>query len=109
MTYDLWPLQQAELLELDDRLVGCVGLPGISDRPPDSVLFSRGVRTVFAALFDARRPLFESGLLGEAQQGSPRASRSLLMRLPKSDIRAAPTPRPPPATEDIDRVPFTWS
>ncbi|MFN8073887.1 MAG: DUF2071 domain-containing protein [Kineosporiaceae bacterium] len=57
--HEVWPLQRAELLELDDRLVGCVGLPGISHRPPDSVLFSRGVRTVFAAPFDARRPLPE--------------------------------------------------
>lgn len=55
--HEVWPLHRAELLELDDRLVGCCGLPGVSGRPPDSVLFSRGVRTVFAAPFDARRPM----------------------------------------------------
>ncbi len=55
--HDAWPLQRAHLLELDDTLVGAAGLPGITERQPDSVLFSRGVRTVFAAPYDARRPL----------------------------------------------------
>jgi uncharacterized protein len=52
-----WPLQDAEVLHLDDALVGACGLPGISTRPPESILFSRGVRTVFGTPFDARRPL----------------------------------------------------
>ena len=55
--HETWPLHAAELLDLDDSLVAAVGLPGVSRRPPDSVLFSRGVRTVFAAPYDARRPL----------------------------------------------------
>ena len=55
--HQTWPLHSAELLHLDDTLVGLCGLPGMSDRPPDSVLFSRGVRTQFALPFDARRPL----------------------------------------------------
>lgn len=46
--HERWPLQRAELLDLDDALVTAAGLPGVSHRPPDSVLFSRGVRTEFA-------------------------------------------------------------
>lgn len=46
-THPRWPLQQAELLELDDELLAAAGLPGLAARPPDSVLFSRGVRTQF--------------------------------------------------------------
>lgn len=55
--HETWPLQRAELLHLDDALVDVCGPPGVSTRPPDSVLFSRGVRTVFAVPFDASRPL----------------------------------------------------
>ncbi len=55
--HETWPLQRAELLHLDDGLLAASGLPGVSSRPPDSVLFSRGVRTVFAMPYDARRPL----------------------------------------------------
>ena len=55
--HEEWPLRRADLLHLEDGLVGASGLPGTSGRPPDSVLFSRGVRTVFAAPYDARRPL----------------------------------------------------
>ena len=55
--HETWQLHRADLLHLDDALVGACGLPGVSERPPDSVLFSRGVRTVFAAPYDARRPL----------------------------------------------------
>jgi uncharacterized protein YqjF (DUF2071 family) len=46
-THPRWPLQQAELLELDDDLLAAAGLPGLAGTPPDSVLFSRGVRTQF--------------------------------------------------------------
>ena len=42
-----WTLVTAELLDLDDELVAAAGLPGLTSRPPDSVLFSRGVRTRF--------------------------------------------------------------
>ncbi|GAA2719204.1 YqjF family protein [Cellulomonas aerilata] len=55
--HEPWPLQRAELLEVDETLVAAAGLPGVSSRPPDSVLFSRGVRTVFAVPYDAGRPL----------------------------------------------------
>ena len=43
-----WPLHRAHLLELDDDLVAAAGLPGVTDRPPDSVLYSPGVRTTFS-------------------------------------------------------------
>lgn len=52
-----WPLRQAEILHLDDALVSTCGLPGLTTRPPDSVLFSRGARTIFALPYNARRPL----------------------------------------------------
>jgi len=40
-------LLNADLIELEDDLVEVAGLPGVTSRPPDSVLFSRGVRTNF--------------------------------------------------------------
>lgn len=46
-THPRWLLQRAELLELQDDLLAAAGLPGLAERPPDSVLFSRGVRTQF--------------------------------------------------------------
>jgi uncharacterized protein YqjF (DUF2071 family) len=42
-----WPLHDAHVVRLDDGLVAAAGLPGISARPPDSVLWSPGVRTTF--------------------------------------------------------------
>jgi uncharacterized protein len=42
-----WVVHAAELLELDDELVAAAGLPGIADRPPDSVLYAPGVTTRF--------------------------------------------------------------
>lgn len=46
-THATWPLVRAELLELDDDLLAVAGLPDVASTPPDSVLFSRGVRTQF--------------------------------------------------------------
>ena len=46
-THSAWPLREAELVSLDDELVGAAGLPGLTDSPPESVLFSSGVHTVF--------------------------------------------------------------
>lgn len=46
-THTSWPLVQAEVLELSDQLLTVAGLPGIASGPPDSVLFSCGVRTQF--------------------------------------------------------------
>lgn len=42
-----WELHRAELLEFDDELVTAAGLPGVTGRAPDSVLFSPGVETRF--------------------------------------------------------------
>lgn len=53
--HEPWPLQAAELLTLDDGLVAACGLPGPALRPPDSVLFSRGVRTEFGTPVRADR------------------------------------------------------
>ncbi|WP_245155856.1 DUF2071 domain-containing protein [Nocardioides sp. 503] len=46
-THGPWPLHEARLTHLDDQLVASAGLPGLTDGPPDSVLFSPGVRTTF--------------------------------------------------------------
>jgi uncharacterized protein len=46
--HDPWPLQDAEVLELDDHLVAREGFPGLSDRAPDHVAFSRGVFSEFS-------------------------------------------------------------
>ncbi|MCW2868483.1 MAG: hypothetical protein JWR20_2671 [Marmoricola sp.] len=46
-THEPWPLRTAELLECDDELVAAAGFPGITDGPPESVLWSPGVRTQF--------------------------------------------------------------
>jgi len=54
--HETWPLHEATLLHLDDSLVAAAGLPGVVDRPPDSVLWSPGVRTTFGLPHDARRP-----------------------------------------------------
>jgi len=42
-----WPLQRAELVALQDGLVEAAGIPNVAQRPPDSVLYSPGVRTTF--------------------------------------------------------------
>jgi uncharacterized protein len=45
--HEPWPLVEAELVSLDDTLLQRAGIPGISDTPPDSVLYSEGVTTWF--------------------------------------------------------------
>jgi uncharacterized protein YqjF (DUF2071 family) len=45
--HETWPLETATLLHLDDELVAAAGLPGVTERPPDSVLWSAGVRARF--------------------------------------------------------------
>ncbi len=42
-----WQLSRAELLYLDDELLGAVGFPDLARRPPDHVAFAAGVRTSF--------------------------------------------------------------
>ena len=44
-----WPLRRVRVVDVDDQLVAAAGLPGLTHRPPDSALFSAGVRTVFGA------------------------------------------------------------
>lgn len=46
-THGPWPLRRARVVHLRDELVAAAGLGDTATRPPDSVLFSRGVRTVF--------------------------------------------------------------
>jgi uncharacterized protein len=46
-THGPWPLRSARATHVDDELVAAAGLPGLSASPPESVLFSSGVRTVF--------------------------------------------------------------
>jgi hypothetical protein len=45
--HERWPLVEATLEHLDEELVAAAGLPGVADRAPDSVLWSRGVGAVF--------------------------------------------------------------
>ncbi len=42
-----WQLRDAELMELDDELLGSVGLAELAGRPPDHIAFSDGVHTEF--------------------------------------------------------------
>lgn len=49
-----WPLHRATLQRLQEDLVAAAGLPGITDRQPDSVLWSAGVRTAFGVPIDSR-------------------------------------------------------
>jgi uncharacterized protein YqjF (DUF2071 family) len=54
-SHETWRLQPATLLHLRDDLVAAAGLPGVTDRPPESVLWSAGVRSLFGAPFDHER------------------------------------------------------
>ncbi|MCU1440427.1 MAG: hypothetical protein JWP85_1424 [Rhodoglobus sp.] len=45
--HEPWPLRAAQLVHLDDSLVALAGFPGLTDRMPDSVLYSDGVTTRF--------------------------------------------------------------
>ena len=45
--HEPWPVFRAELLELDDRLLGAAGFSALAGRAPDSVLYSPGVTTRF--------------------------------------------------------------
>ena len=51
-----WPLREAEVVALDDELLGSVGLGELAGRAPDHVAFSDGVHTEFGFPADARRP-----------------------------------------------------
>jgi uncharacterized protein YqjF (DUF2071 family) len=45
--HEAWPLHRAEVVDLDDGLVAAAGFGGVTARPPDSVLWSPGVRAAF--------------------------------------------------------------
>lgn len=45
--HDVWTLQQAQVLVLDDNLLSAAGFPDLAARPPDHVCFSAGIRTTF--------------------------------------------------------------
>jgi uncharacterized protein YqjF (DUF2071 family) len=45
--HDPWPLRHADLLHCDDGLLAAAGFPDVGGRPPESVLWSPGVRTRF--------------------------------------------------------------
>lgn len=45
--HEPWVLHAAEVVTVDDDLVGAAGFPGLTARRPDSVLFSPGVTTRF--------------------------------------------------------------
>ncbi len=45
--HEPWPLRDAEVVDLDDGLLGSVGFADLADRAPDQVAFSPGVHTDF--------------------------------------------------------------
>lgn len=47
--HEPWPLQNAELVYLNDGLLAAAGFDGLANRTPDSVLYAAQVTTVFAA------------------------------------------------------------
>jgi uncharacterized protein YqjF (DUF2071 family) len=53
--HEVWPLHDAEVLDLDDALLASVGLADLVGRPPDHVAFSPGVHTEFGFPGDATR------------------------------------------------------
>lgn len=48
-THEPWPLHSAALIHLDDQLLKIAGFGELASNPPDSVLYSPGVDTKFAA------------------------------------------------------------
>ncbi|MGI8415981.1 MAG: YqjF family protein [Nakamurella sp.] len=46
-THRPWALHDADIVKLEDNLVQAAGFGDLASRPPDSVLFAAGVRTVF--------------------------------------------------------------
>ena len=54
--HGVWPLRETRLLDLEDQLLGSVGLGDVAEREPDHVAFSDGVHTEFGMPVDATRP-----------------------------------------------------
>ncbi|MDQ3616932.1 MAG: DUF2071 domain-containing protein [Actinomycetota bacterium] len=59
--HERWLLHDAEVLELDDQLMGSVGLGELADRAPDHVAFSDSVHAEFALPGNARIPRRPAG------------------------------------------------
>lgn len=59
-----WPLVEAELLALDDRLLAAAGFAGLAERAPDSVLAMPPRHPGFVTRFSAPRPLPAHGAAG---------------------------------------------
>jgi hypothetical protein len=55
-THETWPLQRADVLELDDGLVASVGLGDLAGRAPDHAAFSAGVAATFGTPVLATTP-----------------------------------------------------
>jgi uncharacterized protein len=53
--HEPWPLRAAELIELDDELLGSVGFGELAGRTPDHVAFSAGVHSTFGRPLPAGR------------------------------------------------------
>lgn len=49
-----WELSDGTVTHCNDQLVGAAGLPNVSNRPPDSVLYSPGVSTQFGRPYTVR-------------------------------------------------------
>ncbi len=45
--HEPWPLERATAAHVDESLLAAAGLPGVSSRPPDSVLYASRVTTRF--------------------------------------------------------------
>ncbi len=54
--HEPWPVRSAEVVELDDELLGSVGFGDLAQRPPDEVAFSDGVHAQFGLPTSANRP-----------------------------------------------------
>jgi len=46
-SHEQWPLRAATIERMDDNLLAAAGFADLADRPPDSVLFSPGVHSIF--------------------------------------------------------------
>ncbi|WP_445262932.1 YqjF family protein [Pseudokineococcus sp. 1T1Z-3] len=54
--HDQWPLRRAQVLALDDELLGAAGFEDLAQRPPDHVAFAGRVGVRFGLPGRARRP-----------------------------------------------------
>lgn len=71
--HDQWPLHEAELLALDESVLAAAGLDPATG-PPDSVLYSPGVRARFGPPLLRQGPSHRAGRAGRALPGRRRRS-----------------------------------